>query len=113
MTKVATVLLLAVCTGCASSMHRVVNTGDRMLYAVTVESDGTEFGHGYLPPGAGKGYHGAMGIKQSPPPVISWRTEERGPTISREAKLARKPWSWHKVVFEIDGENVTARLASK
>ena len=108
--RTALTLSLIICAGCASHMHRVVNTGDQMLYAVAVDYDGTNFGHGYLPPGAEKGYHGSMKIAKHPAPVVSWKMTEKGITISNSVHLSRAPAPWQEVVFELDGKTVTPRL---
>jgi hypothetical protein len=95
-------VMLSMCIGC-SHMHRVVNTGETMLYAVTVQSGARKFGHGFLPPMATKGYSGSMRIRRSPASVVSWKTAENGPPIVQEVKLASEPY-WREVVFEIDGK---------
>lgn len=98
-------VMLLMCAGC-SHTHRVVNTGDAMLYAVTVQSGAREFGHGYLPPKATAGYSGSMRIRRSPAPVVSWKTAENGSPIVQEVKLDSDPY-WREVVFEIDGKTAT------
>jgi len=70
------VVMLATSVGC-SHMHRVVNTGDTMLYAVTVQSGKIKFGHGHLPPKCFATYSGSMKITRSPAPVVSWQKELR------------------------------------
>jgi hypothetical protein len=95
-------VMLLMCAGC-SHMHRVVNTGDTMLYAVTVQSGEREFGHGYLPPKAATGYSGSMRIWRSPAPVVSWKMAENGPLVVQEVSLDSEPY-WREVVFEIDGK---------
>lgn len=105
------VTLLALSAGC-SSMHRVVNTGDRMLYAVTVQSGETKFGHGYLPPKATAGYSGSMRITRSPAPVVSWKMSENGELISQEVALDSEPRQ-REVVFEIDGKTVKGTLQDR
>jgi hypothetical protein len=97
--------LAALATGC-SHMHRVVNTGDMTLYAVDVRSGAYVFGHGILPPRVYKTYGGSMRIRHSPPPVISWKTNEHGQVLSQPVELKRWP-PWGEVVFELDGRTVT------
>jgi hypothetical protein len=97
--------LLVSCAGCTHA-HRVVNTGNSMLYAVTVKSGERRFGHGYLPPKASKTYTGSMPILRAPAPVVSWKMSEAGPPIAREVPLDRSPGR-REVCFEIDGETVT------
>jgi hypothetical protein len=76
-----------------------------MLHDVTVQSGGREFGHGYLPPKAIKGYSGSMGIRRSPPPVVCWKLTEYGELMSQEVILDVGSW-WNEVVFELDGKTV-------
>ncbi len=95
-------VILSMCAGC-SHMHRVVNTGDTMLYAVTVQSCEVKVGHGYLPPKAFKTYGGDMKIVRSPAPVVSWKMAENGPLVVQEVSLDSEPY-WREVVFEIDGK---------
>jgi len=96
------IVMLAMSVGC-NHAHRVVNTGDSMLYAVTVQSGEQKFGHGYLPPKAVKGYSGSMKIVRTPAPVVSWKTAEGGPSVVQEVKLESNP-GCREVVFEIDGK---------
>ncbi len=105
------VLLVATSVGC-SHMHRVVNTGDTMLYAVTVQSGKTKFGHGYLPPKAFKTYSGSMKITRSPAPVLSWKTELNGAPVVREVELDSNPYG-REIVFEIDGKTVRSVLRDR
>ena len=104
-------VLFATCGGCAHT-HRVVNTGDSMLYAVTVQSGGQKFGHGYLPPKAAKGYSGSMAIRRTPAPVVSWKTTESGQSISQEIALDSDPGE-REVVFEIDGKTVKGTIRDR
>lgn len=105
------VLAIMLCFGC-SYMHRVVNTGDSMLYAVTVQSGSHKFGHGYLPPKATAGYSGSMKISRSPAPIVSWKLSEKGETMSQAVKLDSSP-GLREVVFEIDGKTVTGSLGRR
>jgi hypothetical protein len=102
-------VMLMQCTGC-THMHRVVNTGDSTLYAVTVHSGNAKFGHGYLPPRASKTYAGAMKIEREP--VVSWKTSESGQPMSQEVKLDSNPGNC-EVVFELDGKTVKALLRAR
>lgn len=99
---------LATCIGC-SHMHRIVNTGDRELYAVTIQSGKAKFGHGCLIPKAYKTYGGSMMIRRSPPPVVSWKTEEHGEVLRQEVLLDAYPL-WREVVFELDGKTVKGKI---
>lgn len=103
--------IVAMCTGCTHS-HRVVNTGAGMLYAVTIQSGVRTFGHGYLPPGAVKGYSGSMQIVRTPAPVVSWKTTENGTPMAREVLLDTEPGA-REVVFEIDGKSATGIVRSR
>lgn len=96
-------------TGCVYS-HRVVNVGTSDVYAVNVKSGPYTFGHGILVAGSGKGYSGSMPIKKKPPPVITWKNDEHGEIMSREAPIDRTPGTKDEVVFELDGTNVSARI---
>ncbi len=93
-------------------MHRVVNTGDSMLYVVTVQSGDRKFGHGYLPPKAVKGYSGSMKISRNPPPVVSWKMTEHGDLVSQEVKLDYS-LGRREVIFEIDGKAVKGSLRKR
>ena len=106
------VFALTLTSGCATYAHRVVNTGGTSLYCVTVRAEGRNFDHGYLVPGATKGYMGSMRIRRSPPPVVCWRTAEHGETLSEEVSLSGNPWGC-EVVFKLDGKHVTATLEPK
>jgi hypothetical protein len=100
--------MLAMCAGC-SHMHRVVNTGNTILYAVNVQSGKTKFGHGYLPPKAFKTYSGSMKITRSPAPIVSWKTTEDGQPVTQEVPLDSWP-GWREVVFEIDGKTAKGMI---
>ena len=91
----------SVVSGCGQYRHRVVNAGDTLLYAVSVQSAEVEFGHGYLPSGATKAYSGSMRIVKNPPPVVSWKNEDRGELIRRIVALPRSQGRGSEVVFEI------------
>lgn len=99
--------MLASSLGC-SHMHRVVNSGDSMLYSVTVQSGGVKCGHGYLPAGCWATYSGSMRIVRTPAPVVSWKMTENGELIVKNVELNSDP-GWREVVFEIQGTNVTGR----
>lgn len=103
--------ILGTCVGC-THMHRVVNTGDSMLYAVTVQSGDRKFGHGYLPPKSTKGYSGSMRIMRVPAPVVSWKTSEKGEPTAQEVDLDVDPGT-REVVFEIDGKTVKGSVRDK
>lgn len=103
--------LLALCTGC-SHMHRVVNTGDSMLYAVTVQSGDRKCGHGLIPPTCYKTYSGSMKISRNPPPVVSWKMTEHGDLVSQEVKLDYS-LGRREVIFEIDGKAVKGSLRKR
>ena len=96
--------LFAFCVGC-SHTHRVVNTGDSMLYGVTVQSGEKKFGYGYLPPKAFKSYNGSMRITRSPAPIVSWKTTENGEPVKQDVKMDSEPRG-REVVFELDGKTV-------
>lgn len=100
------IMMLLVFSGCMHA-HRVVNVGDAMLVGVTVSSGERSFGHGYLPPGAVKGYSGSMKIRRSPPPVVSWKTAEDGEVLS-QAVILDEESNGRDVVFELDGRTVKA-----
>ena len=103
--------LLALCTGC-SHMHRVVNTGDGMLYAVTVQSGDRKCGHGLLPATCYKTYSGSMKISRNPPPVVSWKMTEHGDFVSQAVKLDYN-LGWREVIFELDGKTVKGSLRKR
>ena len=104
-------LIMGTCVGC-THMHRVVNTGDSMLYAVTIQSGDRKFGHGYLPPKATKVYSGSMRIMRVPAPVVSWKTSEEGEPTSQEVDLDVDPGT-REVVLEIDGKTVKGVVRDK
>ena len=96
--------LFAFCVGC-SHMHRVVNTGNSMLYGVVVQSGEKRFSHGYLPSKCYSTYNGSMRITRSPAPIVSWKTTENGEPMKQEATMDSEPRG-REVVFELDGKTV-------
>ena len=108
--RILTTFLLLISTGCSTYSHRVVNTSDEMLYAVTIESGEKKIGYGYLPANTMKSYHGSMVIKQRPAPVVSWKNSLDGETFTDEVFLTQNPRAAYCVVFEIDGTHARARF---
>jgi len=103
--------MMAISVGCTYH-HRVVNTGDSALYAVTVQSGSVRFGHGYLGPGSSATYTGSMRIMRSPAPVLSWKTSEDGPAVVQRLEVDRNPGR-REVWFEIDGKTAKAVLSPR
>lgn len=105
------VAFLSGCIGCVSS-HRVINTGDSMLYSVKIESGGQEFDHGYLGSKCCATYSGSMRIARQPAPILSWKTTEHGAPISQAVQLEAEPGG-REVVFEIDGKTAKGRVDTR
>ena len=98
-------LLMLFGSGCMSS-HRVRNTCDVLLYAVTVQSGGRDVNHGYLAPGLTKAYYGPMRVAKSPPPVVSWKMDVNGPWLKQAVEMESRPGLNDDVLFELDGQTV-------
>ena len=108
-------LLLLLCSGCATyNMHRVVNTGENLLYGVTVQSGEKKFGHGYIPPGRTAGYRGRMKINLTDREfdLMVHFAKNPGRVFSR-AELLDAVWGNDRNVFEHTVNSQVNRLRAK
>jgi hypothetical protein len=100
------VLLSSLVGGCGGYYHhKVVNTGDKLLYDVTITGGGKSFNHGYLPTKCHKSYSGSFDLSQCDGVTVSWSTDGNN-TVSKKIGVKGHAKS-NEVIFKLDGTTVT------